>query len=403
VTEGDRPGKLTGDSERGRSVVLGTVLKVGTTTGKVALLPFRAAARTPLVRERTERLAEAGREVTIDVRHKLEDAAVGALETPDAERTIDRALAGPLPETIARSAVQHHVLQRVIAEMLATADRTATITPAGEEPGTEELVQQALASPAVERLMADLAGSMLAVELADQLTRSPAFHRALRNVLSSPEMRAALTDQTTGFAGEMRNAVRRRAIVVDEKAGRDPRPPHTYAGLATRGIGLVTDVVLVNVIFLVGAALIGLVGSLFGKLRPEWLVGILVGGGWLVVVTAYFVAFWSTTGQTPGMRLMQLRVTTRSDGSLRVVRSLVRLVGLALAIIPLFAGFLPVLVDRRRRALQDFVAGTVVLYDESSRSSRRDDVAEGERSEVPAERLEVGPKTDERTVVDGRE
>ena len=139
------------------------------------------------------------------------------------------------------------------------------------------------------------------------------------------------------------------------------------------------------------------------KLRPEWLVGILVGGGWLVVVTAYFVAFWSTTGQTPGMRLMQLRVTTRSDGSLRVVRSLVRLVGLALAIIPLFAGFLPVLVDRRRRALQDFVAGTVVLYDESSRSSRRDDVAEGERSEVPAERLEVGPNTDERTVVDGCE
>ena len=220
MTEGDRPGKLTGDSERGRSVVLGTVLKVGTTTGKVALLPFRAAARTPLVRERTERLAEAGREVTIDVRHKLEDAAVGALETPDAERTIDRALAGPLPETIARSAVQHHVLQRVIAEMLATADRTATITPAGEEPGTEELVQQALASPAVERLMADLAGSMLAVELADQLTRSPAFHRALRNVLSSPEMRAALTDQTTGFAGEMRNAVRRRAMVVDEGYGR---------------------------------------------------------------------------------------------------------------------------------------------------------------------------------------
>jgi hypothetical protein len=40
----------------------------------------------------------------------------------------------------------------------------------------------------------------------------------------------------------------------------------------------------------------------------------------------------------------------------------VRLVGLGLAIIPLGAGFLPVLVDDRRRALQDFLAGTVVLY-----------------------------------------
>jgi hypothetical protein len=43
-------------------------------------------------------------------------------------------------------------------------------------------------------------------------------------------------------------------------------------------------------------------------------------------------------------------------------RSLVRLVGLALAIIPCFAGFLPVLVDERRRALQDFLARTVVLH-----------------------------------------
>lgn len=359
-----RPGKPTGDSHPGRNVVRGTVFKVGTATGKVALLPFRAAARTPLVRGRAERLAETGREVSTDVRHKLEDAAVGALETPDAERTIDRALAGPLPETIARSAVQHRVLQRVIAEMLATADRTATITPAGEEPAAEELVQQALASPALERLMAELAESTLMVDLTDQLTRSPAFHRALRNVLSSPEIRSALTQQTTGFAGEMQDAVRRRAIAVDESAGRDPDQAHVYAGLATRAIALVADVVLVNVVFLVGSALIALVGSLFGKLRPEWLVGTLVGAGWLIVVTVYFVVFWSTTGQTPGMRLMRLRVTAGSDRPPGVVRSLVRLIGLALAIIPLFAGFLTVLIDRRRRALQDFIAGTLVVYEE---------------------------------------
>ena len=43
-------------------------------------------------------------------------------------------------------------------------------------------------------------------------------------------------------------------------------------------------------------------------------------------------------------------------------RSFVRVIGLALAIIPLFAGFLPVLVDDRRRALQDLLAGTVVVH-----------------------------------------
>jgi uncharacterized RDD family membrane protein YckC len=42
----------------------------------------------------------------------------------------------------------------------------------------------------------------------------------------------------------------------------------------------------------------------------------------------------------------------------------VRLIGLGLAIVPLFLGFLPVLVDARRRGLHDFLAGTVVLYAE---------------------------------------
>jgi hypothetical protein len=34
------------------------------------------------------------------------------------------------------------------------------------------------------------------------------------------------------------------------------------------------------------------------------------------------------------------------------------------AIAVAFLGFVPVLVDDRRRALQDFLAGTTVLYDE---------------------------------------
>ena len=44
-----------------------------------------------------------------------------------------------------------------------------------------------------------------------------------------------------------------------------------------------------------------------------------------------------------------------------MLRSIVRFIGLALAVIPLFAGFLPVFFDRRRRALQDYLAGTDVV------------------------------------------
>jgi uncharacterized RDD family membrane protein YckC len=43
----------------------------------------------------------------------------------------------------------------------------------------------------------------------------------------------------------------------------------------------------------------------------------------------------------------------------------VRLVGLVLAIVPMFAGFIPVLFTKRRRGLPDFLAGTIVLYEDT--------------------------------------
>ena len=80
----------------------------------------------------------------------------------------------------------------------------------------------------------------------------------------------------------------------------------------------------------------------------------------------YFVVFWTAVGQTPGMRLLRLRVVDGTGRPPRVLRSLLRLVGLALAMIPMLTGFLPALVTERRRALQDLIAGTVVVYDEEA-------------------------------------
>ena len=116
---------------------------------------------------------------------------------------------------------------------------------------------------------------------------------------------------------------------------------------------------------IVGVA--SLVSSLVGGLRPEWLVGVLLASGWLLVVSTYFVLFWSAAGQTPGMRLLGVRVLGPGRRPPSVGRSLVRLVGLGLAIVPMFAGFVPVLFTERRRGLPDFLAGTVVLYDDSHR------------------------------------
>jgi uncharacterized RDD family membrane protein YckC len=116
-------------------------------------------------------------------------------------------------------------------------------------------------------------------------------------------------------------------------------------------------------LFLTGAAVVGLVGSLVW--HPHWpasLRAVLLAVAGLLVNVVYFAGFWSTAGQTPGMRLMHLRVVDHSGSPPGLGRSLVRLVGLALAILFLFTGFLPALVDDRRRALQDFLARTLVLY-----------------------------------------
>ena len=75
----------------------------------------------------------------------------------------------------------------------------------------------------------------------------------------------------------------------------------------------------------------------------------------------YFVMFWATTGQTPGNRAMRICVRTTSGGRLRPRTAILRFAGLTLAALPLFAGFLMILVDDRRRGLHDRLARTVVV------------------------------------------
>jgi uncharacterized RDD family membrane protein YckC len=138
------------------------------------------------------------------------------------------------------------------------------------------------------------------------------------------------------------------------------RPPE--AGFASRGFALAVDAALVNLGFLAGVALVGLVASLAGGF-PTWLEAALSGAGFALAVAAYFTFFWSISGSTPGMALARLRVLRVDGRRLGPGRAFVRLVGLVLSIAILFLGFLPALVTDRRRALQDFLAGTIVVRD----------------------------------------
>jgi uncharacterized RDD family membrane protein YckC len=135
-----------------------------------------------------------------------------------------------------------------------------------------------------------------------------------------------------------------------------------YGGIATRAVALALDVAIAQVIFFAGGAVLALVGSLVANLKFDTVGGILAACAWAAVVGGYFVTFWATAGQTPGMHVMGLRVLASDGGHPGIGQSVVRVIALLLCIIPLFAGFLPVLVDDRRRGVHDLIARTTVVY-----------------------------------------
>ena len=294
--------------------------------GRAAFFPARAAAKA--------------------WRGSIEEAVDEVLSTPELARVIDRALAGPLPEEFARSLVRHRVVERIVAEL----------AQSGE---LERLVTAALASPRT-------------LEATDRVLASEQMQHALDHVASSPELRLAVERQTIGLAEEVVGGVRESAGRLDDRAEalvrrRDRPAPPREAGIVTRAVALATDAGLTLVAYMAVVGLASLVASLVGTLRPAWLAGLLLTFAWAFIVVTYFVLFWSSAGQTPGMRLLRLRVHLVDGGAVPVGRAFVRVVGLALSIVPLFAGFVPVLFSERRRGLADYLAGTVVVYDDVRR------------------------------------
>jgi uncharacterized RDD family membrane protein YckC len=273
-------------------------------------------------------------------RGRLETAIEELLSAPEVGRVLDRALSGPLPEEVTRSLVKHRVAERVVRELAASGE-------------LERMIDQALASP--ETLV-----------LVDRVLASEAMAHVLERTLAGPEVRAAMASQSAGLADHVAGGVREAASALDGRLS-TVRTPTGFAGVASRGIALVVDALAILGISLAIGAAAGLVGALVGGIRPHWLAGTLLALAGVAVAVGYFVLFWQTAGQTPGMRLMHVRVLpARNDQRMTFWRALVRTLGLALAIIPCFLGFVPALFDRRRRALPDYLAGTVVVYDDGA-------------------------------------
>jgi uncharacterized RDD family membrane protein YckC len=151
------------------------------------------------------------------------------------------------------------------------------------------------------------------------------------------------------------------------------------AGLGSRAMAYVVDVGLL------GAALMVLyfAGSFFVADPQELVLQLSSLARTLLLVGAFFAmwVYWTLLeviwhGQTPGKRLLRIRVV-KGDGSpvtvfASAVRNLLRIVDFMPACYPV--GLITMLVDKKHRRLGDLLAGTVLVRDEQIDLSRYEQV-----------------------------
>jgi uncharacterized RDD family membrane protein YckC len=162
--------------------------------------------------------------------------------------------------------------------------------------------------------------------------------------------------------------VRRHAPPESDSAGPISGRP---AGGCTRLLAYVVDTLVVSAAFslavLVCSYLAGLfVGHTINPVRDEgpwWSVG---AAGFAII---YYWASVTMTGRTFGKALLGLRVT-RSDGSpVGGWSALVRVLVFPLSLI-MGLGLLGIVFGRSKRALHDYIARTMVVYDWGKRAAR---------------------------------
>lgn len=259
-----------------------------------------------------------------------EEAIVRAIESPTVERALERVLQGPV---------------------------------------VEEAVEAAINSPAVERSVMEALDSEMVDRVWARLLAGDETQRLVERIAEAPELRAAIAAQSVGvledLAQQARGVARRLDGAVERPAralgrrGRRAEPP-PQAGFVTRLMALAFDAGILNLFFLVISGLFALAASFF---VPNDNIVIAVGAGaWVVAAALYLFVFWATAGQTPGMRLMGIRLLARGSPALGAGPAVRRLAGMGLCAVTLGIGFLPILFTQRRRGLQDRMAGTEVVY-----------------------------------------
>lgn len=142
------------------------------------------------------------------------------------------------------------------------------------------------------------------------------------------------------------------------------------AGFGIRLVALLIDALILGIISYVLDSLLGLVvntdpvNPITGELSygPGYWLSLLVS-----LLLAFIYSVWiplRTNGQTPGKKLLKIRIAKINGEPLSVGALLLReFIGKTVSTIILFIGYL-MAFGKEKRALHDYMAGTVVVRDQ---------------------------------------
>ena len=136
-----------------------------------------------------------------------------------------------------------------------------------------------------------------------------------------------------------------------------PGPGMEFGGAGARLVGYIID----TVITFAAIFMLILVFAIVSTLLPA--IGILgIFLSFIIVEFGYFPYFWSKSGQTPGMKVMNIKVVRDADGGpVTMGSAILRLIGYWVSSLVFYIGFIWIFIDKRQRGWFDLIAGTVVI------------------------------------------
>ena len=286
-------------------------------------------------------------------------------------------------------------IDRALEEIVAEA-----VVRALESPAAERAIAQALESEAVERSLNRAIDSQMVDRVWERLLASDEIQKLIEWIAEAPEIRQAIAYQGVGLVDDIGAQIGRIARRVDVGLERIVRTvlrrpqregPASRQGSSPAGLAFALDARdrQRDLSRSRGAARVHAPGGLQPRGRPRtprrsWSASLL----WFARSRA---STWSasgdSSGETPGMRFLDMRLYGPEGRRLGFRRAAKRLVGVVLGAIPLGLGFWIVLFGEQRRSFADRFAETEMRYLPPRREAPRRRADEDPREFIASRRL----------------